>query len=58
MKPKLFQRLDGMNTLVTPTANKINSAIKPNTKKVRPTGEPKLAREPACQPISTTGNCY
>ena len=56
MKPKLFQRFEGIKTLVTPTANKINSAISPKTKKVKPTGDPKLAREPACQPISTIGN--
>lgn len=34
MKPKLFQRFEGIKTLVTPTANKINSAISPNTKRL------------------------
>ena len=39
-----------------PNAKIVNSKTKPNIKKVIPTDEPKLAKEPACHPISTTGN--
>lgn len=56
MKPKLFQRFDGIKTFVIPIANKTNSATSPNTKKVNPIGALKLANAPACQPISTTGS--
>ena len=54
--PKLFQILEGRNTLVTPSANKINSASNPKTKNDKPTVDPNAANDPACQPISTTGS--